>query len=275
MSTLYTYSHNNLLISHSLDEHPDTNKFSMHAHDSNEIFYFISGHGKYAVEGNMYDLYPGCIMIMRANETHKLHIEPDLPYERIVINFAPSIIMPLDPEMHLLESFLDRPNGQWNRYSPDELDFDAGKYIKGMILPKESEYNQRLAITSRLICLLYDLSTHFHKTRQKETSNTPRDMIADVVDYINTNLFGDWNLDMLSAHFYISKSYLNRIFKNSTGCSIWNYVLIKRLMVARESIRNGTPITTVYRACGFNDYSTFFRRYRNHFGVSPKDDKPR
>lgn len=274
MSTLYLYNHNNLSLHHTLDEHPDPIKFPMHAHDHNEIFYFISGRGKYVVEGNVYDLTPGCTMIMRANETHKLHIEPDMPYERIVISFSSSIIMPVDPELHLMEAFVDRPIGQWNKYSAEELDFDVGKYVRGMILASDSEYNQRLAITSRLLCLLNDLNTYFHKTRQKEISNTPRDMIADVVDYINANLFGDWNLDTLSTHFFISKSYLNRVFKQATGCSIWDYVLIKRLTAARENIRNGAPITKVFRACGFNDYSTFFRRYRDRFGVSPKDDKP-
>lgn len=208
MSTLFRYNHNNLLLHHSIDEHPDINNFPMHAHDTNEIFHFISGQGKYVVEGNSYDLFPGCTMIMRANETHKLHIEPDMPYERIVINFSPSLIMPIDPELHLMDFFLDRPIGQWNRYCPDELDFDVVNYIKGMIIRSDNDYNQRLLITSRLMCLLSDLNIYFHKTRFKEDSNTPRDMIAGVVDYINANLFGDWNLDTLSAHFLLANHTL-------------------------------------------------------------------
>ncbi|MBO5783869.1 MAG: helix-turn-helix transcriptional regulator, partial [Clostridia bacterium] len=56
-----------------------------------------------------------------------------------------------------------------------------------------------------------------------------------------------------------------------TGSTVWEYVTIKRLIRAREIIGAGTSPTEAAGACGFNDYSAFYRASRRQFGHSPRE----
>ena len=65
---------------------------------------------------------------------------------------------------------------------------------------------------------------------------------------------------------------MNRTFRAATGSTVWHYILEKRLVAAHEQIRAGSPPQTVCFACGFNDYSSFYRAYKAKFQASPRDD---
>ena len=91
-----------------------------------------------------------------------------------------------------------------------------------------------------------------------------------MVDYINSHLFEALSLEKIAEHFFISASQANRIFKKSIGSSIWEYVIIKRLMAAKDMIENGEGARTASEKCGFSDYSSFYRAYRKKYGTSPK-----
>ena len=69
--------------------------------------------------------------------------------------------------------------------------------------------------------------------------------------------------------FFISKSQLCRLFKKATGSTLWQYITIKRLTKARLMLREGEKPTKVCFACGFNDYSTFYRAYIKYYGHGP------
>lgn len=265
-----------LNLNYSWMEHPNQRNFHMHAHENCELLYFTGGHGTYVVEGSEYRLTPGCVLLMRIGETHMVHIEPDAPYERYVINFLPEMLAPIDPEGRLLEPFLDRPLGQKNMYTAAQLDSRLIRSCLEMIYATadENAYIQRTAILSGLSVILFEISRTFRNGNAPGVA-APQGLIAGVVDFINRNLTENLSLDALSKQFYLSKSYLNQQFRQATGTTIWDYVLLKRLMLARTSIRRGVSVTDAFRTSGFNDYSSFYRRYKSRFGVSPKDDRPR
>ena len=80
-----------------------------------------------------------------------------------------------------------------------------------------------------------------------------------------SNLYTDLSIEFLSQKFYISKYYLMYKFKKETGYTLHNYVIQKRLLMAKNLIKNGEPITKTYIQCGFNDYSCFLRSFKNIF----------
>ena len=95
---------------------------------------------------------------------------------------------------------------------------------------------------------------------------------GELVNFINRHLSDNLSLEILSNHFYLSKSQLNRIFKVGTGTSIWEYILLKRLMGARNLIKSGVGVVKASQQFGFSDYSAFYRAYKKHYNVSPKSD---
>ena len=99
--------------------------------------------------------------------------------------------------------------------------------------------------------------------------------IEKILKYINSNLCTDLSIEFLSQEFYISKYYLMHKFKKETGYTLHNYVMQKRLLMAKDLITNGEPITKAYIQCGFNDYSCFLRSFKNIFHKSPSDFLPK
>lgn len=276
MAVLYEYRDESLYYHHSRDEQPAAEMFPMHTHEMNELCYFLAGKGRFRVEGSAYPLEPGSLMIMRTGESHRIQIESDCPYERVVLHFAPALVRQLDPDMLLLEPFIRRPLGRYNLY--DRTAVRSGAILEHMdamatVLDVTADpYRRRLAILIHLYPVLAEVSAGFGRLLTSGEAAADS-LVRDVIAYINAHLSDDLSLDRLCARFFISKSQLGRLFRQATGSSVWEYVLIKRLFLARPLIRSGQPAAAVCRACGFRDYSAFFRAYKKRFGCSPQEDR--
>ena len=248
-----------------LTENPTQKAFSrLHAHDTYEILCFLSGNANYSVEGNRYKLLPGDIMIMRKNEFHHLIVKSDIPYERIIVNFD----LPNTPEYEdLLIPFTDRAVGEKNLYRPSTIkDNNMIFYLKMLI---DAKTRQRKLCW--LLPFLDELNDAFilGNTKYKPIS----DKATDVINYINSHITEDLSLSMLAERFFISQNHLNRIFKESTGTTLWEYVTVKRLVLVQEKLNSGEKPTEAALKCGFKDYATFFRAYKKHFNASPRTAK--
>ena len=267
------YSYETFQFRHSLDQHPRDSDFKMHVHEQYEIFYYISGEAHYLVEGTEYPLEPGYLLLMRPTESHRIKILADKPYERFTLHFLPSLFDTLDPSHRLLACFENRPLGKQNLYLPTE--FHSGYPIdlftamsKSIVDPEA----KRLDVLIHSLSLLSLIGRAFEKKQLKEKDCAPEDVSEEIVGYINRHLFEELSLEFLGKHFFMSSSQLGRLFKKTTGSSVWEYILIKRLMAVRSLIRSGIPICKAAFDCGFHDYSAFYRAYTKKFGVSPKKD---
>ena len=95
--------------------------------------------------------------------------------------------------------------------------------------------------------------------------------IEEILKYINNNLSEDLSILILSDKFFISKYYLMHKFKKETGYTLHNYVLQKRLLMAKELIKSGESVTKASLQCGFKDYSSFLRSFKKMFNTTPRD----
>lgn len=268
MAVISKFRDNELNFHHTFDEKPDSKNFFMHAHDVFEILYVVQGKGTFRVEGVPYELCSGGVYITRPAETHHISIDENSAYERMAIHFTGSAVLPFDRKGLLLSPFDDRSLGRMNDIGtnlPDKEFFGTCFNRISSTAPFGHD-----KIISYLLPVLNEIGSSFCIAQ-----NTPEQKVtvsSDLVDYINRHLFEDLSLDKISERFFISKSQVNRAFKKATGSSVWDYIVIKRLLSARGAIREGTPINEAFRASGFKDYSTFWRAYKSHFNCSPKDD---
>lgn len=275
MKKFLEYEDSRLLCHHTYDEDPRKLSFYMHAHERMELFYLISGDLDYIVEGTQYTVQPGDIMIMHSAEVHRPMIHPGKPYERISIQFDASLLDTLDPKKRLLMPFRDRALGQLNQYPmagwPQDLfqpcfaHFDD--YAGGDLC--------RVNIISTLLQALISISDQFENTSPVEKYPHDNSIASQLITTINQNLFQPISLSGISQQFYLSESQINRIFKRATGASVGKYIRAKRLLAAREMILAGTPATVAAENCCFQDYSTFYRAYVDHFNIPPSETRAR
>ncbi len=240
----------------------------MHIHsDSHEILYFVSGSAGYYVEGRRYPLEHGDLMLMRKGEAHHLILNTNAAYERFILNFDIPALSEWDADKQLMAPFLERSLGKFNHYPAALFPDNHWRFYLEKIQKSTGDFSKMCY----LLPLLEEISQCFDILKNADSLAT-KDRCSPIVKYINHHLEDDLSLSFLAEHFYLSKTHLNRIFRQSTGTTVWNYITVKRLFLARERINAGVSPTKVYSSCGFQDYNTFYRAYRQYFGVSPKQD---
>lgn len=270
MSHIFSYRDNEIYSHHSIDETPETEGFSIHAHEWMEVLYCISGKGNYQVEGVQYPLEAGDIFILRPGEMHKILIDSSVPYERIVIHFSPHLLINLDPEQNLLRPFIDRPLGRFNRYGSD---IDPKGLLHSAFAGFDFKHisQPRLNLLARLLLFLTALNGLY--SQELITTHMPAPGLqSQLVDYVNEHLFENISIQSIADEFFRSRSQISRVFQQATGSSLWEYVTIKRLMAARAMLQRGESANAACTACGFSEYSSFYRAYKSYFGHSPKED---
>jgi AraC-like DNA-binding protein/mannose-6-phosphate isomerase-like protein (cupin superfamily) len=269
---LFQYRQGDVWVHHTLDEIPNTENLNIHAHTGCELYCFLRGEGYYTVEGNHYLLTPGTILLMRSGEAHMPHIRATGPYERIAVHFPTEYLEGEDPSLTAL--FDGRPLGVNNCYPPEPSDLD---YLRSTLLrlctPSDASPEKR--IRAYLIPVLYELAGRRGQNGDAVLQAArPHDpLVIDVIEYINTHLTDPFSMADLSQRFFFSVSHINKVFRAETGSSVWDYVVVKRLLLARSLLHSGVSAAGAAARSGFSDYSSFFRLYRRRFGLSPTKDK--
>ena len=106
----------------------------------------------------------------------------------------------------------------------------------------------------------------------KTTPRTHSDFTTEykIISYIDQHFHEDLTVEKIAEHFNISTSTLMHIFNEYTNRSVYDYVLYRRIVKAKELISVGLPLSTVATSCGFNDYSNFLRIFKKRMGISPR-----
>ncbi|MFT8352458.1 helix-turn-helix domain-containing protein [Clostridium saccharoperbutylacetonicum] len=251
-------------------------EFEFHYHDFNKIIIFLSGDVTYLIEGKAYNLKPWDILLVNNHDVHKPIINPAKTYERIIIWADSNFIDNHSYEnCDLLTCFKLANEKSFNLI---RLETNFQDNIKFIIESLENSFNSnnfgsKLLSNSLFIQLLIYLNrVHLDNAyiNDENSLNLKYDkQIETILKYINNNLCEDLSIETLSQKFYLSKYYLMHKFKRETGYTVHNYVNQKRLLLAKDLIRSGESITKVYTLCGFNDYSSFLRSFKNMFNKSP------
>ena len=249
-----------LYIRHAVNEAPTGSGFDFHIHDRCEVFYFISGNAQYLVEGSVYPLEKGSLLIMRPGEAHCIRFLSAERYERYAVNFPISLFDGFDPERRLTRPFTDRPLGRNNLYFLPGL----GDTFREMCYYKGDDYGRTLLMTARLA----NIAETARKQSSEKISAEPS-LPEQAVRYVNDMLYENINVERLSDHFFLSTSQFSRIFRQATGASPWAYITAKRLIKARELLHEGMGAKKAAENCGFGDYSVFYKAYVKRYGESP------
>lgn len=267
---LYEYNNACLFYHHSIDINPDPINFTFQAHELFELYHFVNGSASFFIEGQNYNLNKHDIVLIRPGELHSLKVAPDNLLERQVFHFTEHAALAIDPEKQFLQPFLDRPLGSNNLYTPTMLNSNYVVHCFNNI--EQSPHPLDPVILSSLYGVLSEIYLSFSNNR-KTTVCEEFDLSQQIIDYINNHLTEDLALEKLAKHFYLSKTQLGRIFKKTAGTNVWEYILYKRLVMARQKIQSGESVVTASQNSGFHDYSAFYRAYKKKYGVCPSCNK--
>ena len=248
-------------------------EFSYHYHDFHKVVIFISGKAAYHIEGKAYQLKPWDILLVNRHAIPPPEIDPSVPYERFILWIQNDI-----PWQELLKCFQKANDRSYNLV---RLNSALQEKMKDILFElensaKSDEYGREILTQSLFLQFMVYLNRIFLEKQYifDKKSYTFDSQIASILQYINHNLKEDLSVETLSARYYVSKYHLMRKFKQETGYTLHNYIVNKRLLMARTLISNGMPVTKAAQESGFAEYSTFSRAYRKQFKTNPSEELP-
>lgn len=253
-------------------------KIPAHTHDFYEIFIFLNGFIKIAVEDQIYSLKYGDILIIPPYTIHQLLPastgHTDFEYRRIYMYITEPCLSSFDFNGHSLLPPIQQATkeGRYLFHVRNE-DFDTiyhAMYHLFRSKKVEYYYGMELLNRARIIEIIATLNKYImHKTDTPEqTYITP--VIDDVFTYINHHYQEALTLDSLANRFFINKYTLSKMFKEQLMLTVHDYITLKRINTAKLLISEGTPPSKVFLDVGFTNYSTFFRAFKKTEHISPE-----
>lgn len=94
--------------------------------------------------------------------------------------------------------------------------------------------------------------------------------VHEVADYITENFTQIQSVEELADRFYMSKSYLCRIFREVTNFTISEYINLYRIAASKEYlVADKYSITQIANLLGYDSLTYFERVFKNQTSVSP------
>lgn len=244
-----------------------------HFHEFDKIVILLSGNVDYLVESMTYALRPWDILLIQHHVIHKALIDQSQPYERVILYLDRKFIERAMPDAHLMDCF-ERADkqGQYLLAPGGEEQQDLSDLIATLDRANEDSRFGAQALRDTLVMQLLILVNRVGlRSGAAQQAAAPQydPKIAQTLSYIQENLRRPLTVEDLAERVYLSKYHFMRLFKAQTGSTVHAYVRQRRLLYAAQLIRTGVNVSKAAADSGFEEYSTFFRAFRECFGVSP------
>ena len=110
---------------------------------------------------------------------------------------------------------------------------------------------------------------------QMAEANRPEqpELLDQILAYVEKNYSFKITLADTARYFYVSEGTITQTFRKKMGTSFYRCVTQRRLIAAKSMIQDGISLENIAEQIGFLDYSTFYRAFRQEYGISPRQFK--
>lgn len=244
---------------------------SNHFHPFYEIYYLQEGTANYLIEGKLFHIKAGDIILIKPYVLHKTLYPHNSNNTRYLISFNEAYFyyIPLEDRQWLLDMF--------NQSCPIiQLESDINRKLERNLLSirmdakeKKKGYHFRIhSIVEQLLLMIKEKES----MENSYTKNlTPiEEKILEVVRYIHEHYEEVINLTSLAERFYMSSYYLAHKFRDITGFTVVEYIQLIRIKKAQQLLESTQERTIdICQKCGFGSISQFNRVFRKVCGTSP------
>lgn len=187
-------------------------------------FIVLSGEGELSYEGQIYQLGTGDCVFIDCRKAYSHSTSDKLWSLQWCHFYAPSL-----PAVY--EKYKER--GGHPVFHPDDLTHFTSLLTDLYNLASSSDYIRDMRINEKLgslLTLLMEQSWH----PESVTVSRKRLELAAVKEYLDERYTEKVSLDDLAERFFINKFYLSKIFKETYGTTVNNYLISKRITRAKQ-----------------------------------------
>lgn len=227
------------------------------SYDSLLVTHIIRGSFTYVKDGKHSTAYAGETVILDCYREHEYYTNDS--FESIWVHFSGSNCLNLYHE-------IERTAGNTVQCRDPQLTeeilfrvFDAIRGAKSMTEP-----NLSLELYKLLLELMTPDTPSEKQTRRYDA------LIQEAKDYVSAHLSECLRVKELADRVYMSSTHFSRIFKQKTGLSPYEFILISRLNRAKELLhQTDMSIAQIAYAAGFNSESNFIHAFAQNTGITP------
>lgn len=268
-----------------IDPAPKADGYTSHSHDSYEIFLPMAGSLSFDVEAYRYTVERGFVLILPPFVPHRLIVQDSEPMEYLYAQFSPKA-MPDGEDLRATVEALFRGYGEGEmsmRHLPKEsFAFVHGALKRLCVSGTKEVHDQFFRILSPLLreILLYGIPVSGKQGGLSKEDSRKTALTDQVIDYVSLHYADIQDLSFVGEVFHYSAVHANTLIKARLGVSLWHYILHIRLDRACDLLLSGVSAEKTATACGFGDYSTFYRIFKKCYGMTPTEcrrmgEKPR
>lgn len=248
--------------------------FSMpetHFHDDHEVLYLVSGECNIFLNHTIYKLQAGDMVLIPSGYIHKTNYTGKGESTRFAFRFTTDDVRWLIDTVgdqvlnELLEKMVIHVPDRRREYVEtlmNNMYYEVKRSDEYSAIFNKLHFQELMMFVIR--CMKYEEN---YKGKQLVVEN---DLIQDVAQYIYKNFDKNIYLEKVAKQFNISRSYLSKKFKATTGVGFKEYITNVRIQEAcRRLLETDHTITQIAIECGFNDSNYFGDAFRHYKGISP------
>jgi len=236
-------------------------------HDTAALSLVLSGTFQYRTAAGQATLVPGSILLGNEGACFECGHEHGTGDRCLSIHFSPSY----------WEEILAATPGMTAARFPLPALPPSGALLPHTALLTAAREKSGAALEEEVLRFAGAALSAAHATPPPARTPSGRDVrrVSEAVRFIEGvahDLEADLSLSNLSALAVMSPYHFLRIFRHVTGMTPHQFILLRRMSRAAVRLRTeDAPIASIAFEAGFNDLSTFNRRFRKLVGKNPRD----
>ncbi|MGI5990006.1 MAG: AraC family transcriptional regulator [Lachnospiraceae bacterium] len=250
-----------------------------HFHESVELYFLLEGERYYFVAQDTYHIRQGMAILINSNTIHKTSSCGEGHYRRFLMQLDMKTLAPALKAMgYPAETLGSRFAG------PAEFTTEGWENVCTLIGQLKTAFASGAAYRqTRVQLLTFLLLSAFLEARMntaaslgpvgRDGSGIEAEMFArvhEIAVYLQNNCEEKMDLESLAARYYVSKSYLTRIFRRTTGFTVTEYRTYCRIQQAKTLLTaTDADITEIAARVGFGNITYFERVFRQNANQTP------
>lgn len=251
----------------------DIDEDSYHSHDHLELAFVLAGAGKYQIEGEMYEVREGDLLIFNPGVKHQalLSESSSVATTEFFVGFS-DFQLPGYPH-----NYLPVPNGKHIIHSTGEFRQKLSRICASMDaesrMYKEGRYFMLKAYLMQLILLVIrEQCDAVSPTGSCAFESVNKKYVVErIINYFEEHFSDKISLDQIAENMYLSPFYISKIFKSEVGDTPIRYLINIRLEKAKALLEEerGSSIQEIAAMVGYDDAYHFSKLFKKRYGISP------
>lgn len=258
-----------------VDTHRDISysnaNINLHSHDFYELLFSRSSGVEYLVGSERYRIRQGDIILIAPGISHRPLLPEimDEPYVRDVLWISSEFMEALMKDFPSLS--VSQNNYTALLHTSGNQQTTIGNLFNlGITEGEVRAPGWEMALMGNTVYLLSQLFRAFTDRSAAPLKAEKPELLNRVMAYVETHLEDKLTLQDMAHQFFVSESTISQIFRKKMGVSFHRCVTQRRLIAAKALITEGVALEIVGHQVGFSDYSTFYRAFKQEYGISPR-----